>query len=111
MESRLWTLNDILLESKYIFGEYGAQNIDESFTNLKVSIMSYGFEVFDLEVAISDYPKPPKIKYSEKLQNLVKNSPIFGFYEELEEKESVRVDVIREIAWLSGKRVPESISS
>ena len=103
-ESRLWTLNDILLESKYIFGEYGAQNIDESFTNLKVSIMSYGFEVFDLEVDISDYPKPPKIKYSEKLQNLVKTPPqSLDSMKNWKEKESRTVDVIREIAWLLEK--------
>ncbi len=104
IENRLWAMNDIFMESKYIFGEYAAEKINGNLTNLKVSIMSYGFEIFDLEVDISEYPKTPKIKYSEKLAKIIK-TPVenLSYLKNWKGKESHIVEAIREIAWLLEK--------
>ncbi|MHA1728830.1 MAG: hypothetical protein ACTSWY_08870 [Promethearchaeota archaeon] len=104
LESKLWFLSEIELESKKISGEYKTENIDGIISKLKVTLLTYGFKEYTLIIDISKHPAPPKIKYSPELEKLINISAenISG-YKNWKGKESHPVEILEEISWLVDK--------
>lgn len=104
LESKLWFLSDLQLESKMIVGEYKAEMIDGIISKLNVTLYTYGFKEYHLEIDISNYPDKPLIKYANELQELIK-TPLeeIKAYKKWKRKDSHPVDLIREIQWLVDK--------
>lgn len=104
LESKLWFLSDLQLESKMIVGEYKADMIDGIISQLRVTLYTYGFKEYHLEVDISNYPDKPIINYSDELKDLIATTPEqIKAYKNWKRKESHPVDIIREIQWLVDK--------
>jgi ubiquitin-protein ligase len=104
LEGKLWFLTELEVESKMISGEYKADMIDGVISNLRITIYTYGFKEYTLDLDISKYPAQPKITYSQELTDLIK-TPIEAIksYREWKRKESHSVDILREIQWLVDK--------
>lgn len=104
LESKLWFLTELETESKMVSGEYKAEMIDGVLSNLRITIYTYGFKEYTLDLDISKYPAQPKITYSQELSDLIK-APVetIKTYREWKRKESHSVDILREIQWLVDK--------
>lgn len=104
LEGKLWFLTDLETEVKMITGEYKTEMIDGIISNLRVSLLTYGFKEFQVELDISKYPSQPDIKYSSELENLIK-IPVENLtaYKNWKRKESHAVEILREISWLVDK--------
>ncbi|MFW9781882.1 MAG: hypothetical protein ACFFFB_06320, partial [Candidatus Heimdallarchaeota archaeon] len=104
LETKLYFLKDIELESKKILGEYQSEMDPNDLTKLKIYLVTYGFKEYMLDFDISSYPKAPKITLSSELQDLIKSSiQELNAYKNWVEGESESVGIIREIAWLVDK--------
>lgn len=104
LEGKLWFLTELETESKMVSGEYKADMIDGVLSNLKITIYTYGFKEYTLDLDISKFPTQPKITYSQELSDLIK-APVetIKTYREWKRKESHSVDILREIQWLVDK--------
>ncbi|MHA1339219.1 MAG: hypothetical protein ACTSRZ_03985 [Promethearchaeota archaeon] len=104
LESKLWFLSDLETEANIISGEYKVEMINGVISNMKVTLYTYGFKEYQLEIDISEYPERPKIKYSLELEELIK-TPLeeLSAYKNWKKGESHCVDIIREIQWLVDK--------
>jgi ubiquitin-protein ligase len=104
LEGKLWFLSDLEVEAKMITGEYKSALIDGVISHLRVSLVTYGFKEFPIDVDITKYPAQPSIKYSKDIENLIKVPPEnLNAYRSWKRKESHAVDLIREISWLVDK--------
>ncbi|MFX0102876.1 MAG: hypothetical protein ACFFCS_25130 [Candidatus Hodarchaeota archaeon] len=105
LEGKLWSLNDIEKQIKKIFGEFEAYYLPNSKTAVKVTILTYGFQEFQIEIELKDYPSPPTIKYGPSLAALIKTPPeklkVIDHWDVVPEKEAVAI--LREINWLVDK--------
>ncbi|MHA1699385.1 MAG: hypothetical protein ACTSWN_11135 [Promethearchaeota archaeon] len=105
LESKLWSLNDIEMELKKIFGEFNAEYLPGSKTAVKIMILTYGFKEYYVTLDLRDYPNPPTIEYGPNLANLIKINPgqlkVIQNWNKQQEKESVAI--LREINWLIDK--------
>ncbi|MCP4762955.1 MAG: hypothetical protein GY870_14345, partial [archaeon] len=104
LEGKLWFLSDIDGESKRIAGEYKTELIGGIISNLKVTLLTYGFKEYQVEIDISKYPDPPTIIYSSELDDLIK-SPVenLNSFKKWKRKESHAVELLEEISWLVDK--------
>ncbi|HEC37402.1 MAG TPA: hypothetical protein ENI29_04140, partial [bacterium] len=75
LEKDLYFFKEIELQFKEITGEYQYETVSDSLTALRVSILTYGFKEYKLDVDLETYPKPPIINCSSELQQLI-NIPI-----------------------------------
>jgi ubiquitin-protein ligase len=105
LEGKLWSLNEIEAKLKRIFGEFEAVNVPNSKTAVKVTILTFGFQEFHVTIDIKDFPRPPRISYSQNLAALIKAPPeqlkVMQNWDNNEEKEPVAI--VREINWLIDK--------
>ena len=104
LEKNLYFFKEIELQFKEIIGEYQYEAVSGSLTALKVSILTYGFKEYKLNVDLKTYPKPPIINFTSELQELI-NIPITelaSFKNWINNKSKV-VEIIREISWLIDK--------
>lgn len=105
LESKLWSLNDIEMQIKKIFGEFEAYYLSDSKTAVKVTILTYGFQEYQIEIELKDYPNPPTVKYGPNLAALIKTPPerlkVIDHWDVVPEKEAVAI--LREINWLVDK--------
>ncbi|MFX0039509.1 MAG: hypothetical protein ACFFCY_02325 [Promethearchaeota archaeon] len=104
LEKKLLFIKEIEVQSKNISGEYQCESIANSLTNLKISLLTYGFKEYIMEIDLEPYPKPPKIELTSELQEIIKK-PIeeLDSYKDWIENESKPVEIIREISWLVDK--------
>jgi ubiquitin-protein ligase len=104
IETKLWFLSDIEQEMRQISGEYKTVTIDGLISNLRVSLFTYGFKEYSLDLEISKYPAEPIIQFSPQLQEILPFSPedLMAF-KNWKRKESHVVDILREISWLVDK--------
>jgi len=104
LESKLWFLSEVEIETKKITGSYKTETINNIFSNLKVILLTYGFKEYTLNVDLSNYPNFPKIEYSTELNDLIKN-PVenLAVYKNWKKKDSHVVEVLEEISWLVDK--------
>jgi len=104
LESKLFFIKDIELESKKITGEYKCDIDSDSLTKLKVHLLTYGFKEFLIDIDLGSYPKPPEISFSSELQKIIQ-VPITSLtsYKNWKEQESEPIEIIREISWLVDK--------
>ncbi|MFO8020051.1 MAG: hypothetical protein R6U96_15605 [Promethearchaeia archaeon] len=104
IEQNLYFIKDIDLQSKKILGEYQCDMIEDSATQLRVHLLTYGFKEYLLDIDLITYPHPPKIDMTSELQEII-NTPIeeLNAYQNWEEKESDAVEIVREISWLVDK--------
>ena len=104
LESKLFFIKDIELESKKILGEYKAEMIGNSATQLRVHLLTYGFKEYMLDLNLGQYPKPPEIILTSELQQIVPDpKKTLNSYKNWKEKQSEPVEIVREIAWLVDK--------
>ena len=104
IERELHFIKAIEEQSKKILGEYQCDRVAESFTQLNVHLLTYGFKDYIMEIDLQTYPKPPIIDLSSDLEQIVPG-PISGLnaYKNWSENESEPVEIIREISWLVDK--------
>ena len=104
LEKNLYFFKEIELQFKEIIGEYQYEAVSGSLTALKVSILTYGFKEYKLNVDLKTYPKPPIINFTSELQQLI-NIPIteLASFKNWINNQSKVVDIIREISWLVDK--------
>ena len=104
LENKLFFIKDIEQESKKILGEYQCELISDDMANLKVHLVTYGFKEYLLDVNLESHPKPPIIKLSSLLQEII-ITPITELksYKCWIEGESEPVEIVRELAWLVDK--------
>ncbi|MHA1291899.1 MAG: hypothetical protein ACTSQJ_04425 [Promethearchaeota archaeon] len=104
LETKLFFIKDIELESKKILGEYQADKVSNSVTELTVHLLTYGFKEYFLNIDLGSYPKQPIIKLTPELQNIIQ-IPVesLNSYKNWKEKESEPVEILREISWLVDK--------
>ena len=104
LESKLFFIKDIELESKKILGEYKAEMIGNSATQLRVHLLTYGFKEYMLDLNLGQYPKPPEIILTSELQQIIPDpKKTLNSYKNWKEKQSEPVEIVREIAWLVDK--------
>ncbi len=104
IENKLWFLSDIQQEMRMIAGEYKSEMIDGLISNLRVSLFTYGFKEYTLDLEISKYPAQPAIGFSTELSEILPFSPDeLMAYKNWKKKESHVVDILREISWLVDK--------
>jgi ubiquitin-protein ligase len=104
LEKKLYFLKDLETQTKKITGEYQSEKGHESFTSLKVSLLTYGFKEYALDIDLQTYPNPPTINLPSELQQII-NIPVSQLksYKNWIENESEPVEIIREISWLVDK--------
>ncbi|MFW9895172.1 MAG: hypothetical protein ACFFD7_05140 [Candidatus Thorarchaeota archaeon] len=104
LEKKLLFIKEIESQYKIISGEYQCDKIQNKLTTLKVHLLTYGFQEFSLDFDLELYPKPPIIKLSPELQQIL-NIPITELtsYKNWRESESDAIEIIREISWLVDK--------
>lgn len=104
LESKLWFLSEVEIETKKISGSYKTEIINNIFSNLKVILLTYGFKEYTLNVDLSNYPNFPKIEYSTDLNDLIK-TPVenLAVYKNWKKKDSHVVEILEEISWLVDK--------
>ncbi|MFX1325211.1 MAG: hypothetical protein ACFE8N_09645, partial [Promethearchaeota archaeon] len=104
LEKILYFLKEIEVQSKKITGEYQGERLSDSFTALKVSLLTYGFKEYTLDIDLETYPNPPVINLPSELGTII-NIPISELksYKNWRENESEPVEIIREISWLVDK--------
>ncbi|MFW9772582.1 MAG: hypothetical protein ACFFEO_10535 [Candidatus Thorarchaeota archaeon] len=104
LEKKLYFLKEIEVQSKKITGEYQGERFSDSFTALKVSLLTYGFKEYTLDIDLETYPNPPLINLPSELGTII-NIPISELksYKNWRENESEPVEIIREISWLVDK--------
>jgi len=104
LEGKLWFLSDLEAEAKLITGEYKCALLDGVISHLRVSLVTYGFKEFTIDIDITKYPAQPTIKYTKEVEDLIKVPPEnLNAYRSWKRKESHAVDLIREISWLVDK--------
>ena len=104
IESKLFFVKDLELESKKIFGEYKAESIEGDFSKFKVHLLTYGFKEYDLDVDISKYPNSPLLIYSPELEQILEISPSeLKSIKTWTPRQSEVVEVLREVSWLVDK--------
>jgi len=104
IESKLFFVKDIELESKKIFGEYKAESIEGDFSKFKVHLLTYGFKEYDLDVDISKYPNSPLLIYSPELKQIIEISPSeLKSIKTWTPRQSEVVEILREVSWLVDK--------
>lgn len=104
VEKKLYFLKEIEVQSKKITGEYQGERFSDSFTALKVSLLTYGFKEYTLDIDLETYPNPPLINLPSELGRII-NIPVSELksYKNWRENESEPVALIREISWLVDK--------
>ncbi|KKK44720.1 MAG: hypothetical protein Lokiarch_16100, partial [Candidatus Lokiarchaeum sp. GC14_75] len=104
LEKNLYFFKEIELQFKEITGEYQYEAVSESLTALKVSILTYGFKDYKLNVDLKTYPNPPIINFTSELQQLINipTTELASFKNWINKKSKV-VEIIREISWLVDK--------
>ncbi|MHA1872155.1 MAG: hypothetical protein ACTSXF_14510, partial [Promethearchaeota archaeon] len=104
LERKLWFLSDLETEAKMITGEYKTEMINGILSKLRITLLTYGFKEYTVDVDFTKFPSPPNIKYSKELEELIK-VPVetLKAYRNWKRKESHVVDIIREISWLVDK--------
>ncbi|MFX0186815.1 MAG: hypothetical protein ACFE8A_03665 [Candidatus Hodarchaeota archaeon] len=104
MENKLFFIKDIELESKKILGEYKAEMIGNSATQLRVHLLTYGFKEYTLDLDLGSYPQIPEIVLTPELQQIISDpKKSLTSYINWKEKESEPIEIVREIAWLVDK--------
>jgi len=104
IESKLFFVKDIELESKKIFGEYKAESVEGDFSKFKVHLLTYGFKEYDLDVDISKYPNSPLLIYSPELKQIIEISPSeLKSIKTWTPRQSEVVEILREVSWLVDK--------
>ncbi len=104
IEGKLWFLSDIEQEMRLVSGEYKTEMIDGLISNLRVSLFTYGFKEYSLDLDISKYPGEPAIQFSPQLREILTFSPDeLNAFKNWKRKESHIVDILREISWLVDK--------
>jgi hypothetical protein len=89
---------------RLISGEYKTETNDGLISNLRVSLFTYGFKEYSLDLDISKYPAEPSLQFSSQLQEILTFPPedLMAF-KNWKRKESHIVDILREISWLVDK--------
>lgn len=104
IETKLYFIKDIEVEAKKILGEYRCDMVSSSPTQLKVHLLTYGFNEYLLDVDLAPFPKPPLITLTPELQKIIQ-VPIASLnsVKNWKVKEAEPVEIIREISWLVDK--------
>jgi ubiquitin-protein ligase len=104
LENKLFFIKDIEQESKKILGEYQCDLAFDDITKLKVHLVTYGFKEYLMDVNLESHPKPPIIKLSPQLQQIIM-IPLTELksYKNWVDGETEPVEIIRELAWLVDK--------
>ena len=104
LEKKLFFIKEVESQYKKLSGEYQCDAVSDSLTSIKVHLLTYGFKEFLLEVDLESYPKPPNIKLSSELQQII-DIPItlLDSYRNWRENGSDAVEIMREVSWLVDK--------
>ncbi len=104
LEKKLYSIKPIEEQLQKIAQEYQYTPQSDTLTKIQVSLLTYGFKQYKVELDLEPHPEPPQINFLPDLRTLLHISP-----HELEsiknwtKGESDVIDVIREIDWLVDK--------
>ncbi|MHA1413975.1 MAG: hypothetical protein ACTSO4_15325 [Promethearchaeota archaeon] len=105
LETRLFSLSKIELETKKIQGEFKCELSLSNPAKLKVYLLTYGLSEYVMDIDLSKIPnEPPAIILSPELSRIIR-IPVneLSSYKNWVPEISEVVEIIREIAWLVDK--------
>ncbi|MHA1327882.1 MAG: hypothetical protein ACTSRH_11240 [Promethearchaeota archaeon] len=105
LETRLFSLSKIELETKKIQGEFKCEVNPSNPAMIKVYLLTYGLSEYVMDVDLSNIPNdPPAITLSPELSRIIR-IPVneLSSYKNWVPEISEIVEIIREIAWLVDK--------
>ncbi|MHA1231169.1 MAG: ubiquitin-conjugating enzyme E2 variant, partial [Candidatus Helarchaeota archaeon] len=105
LETRLFSLSKIELETKKIQGEFKCEVNPSNPAMIKVYLLTYGLSEYVMDVDLSKIPNdPPAITLSPELSRIIR-IPVneLSSYKNWVPEISEVVEIIREIAWLVDK--------
>lgn len=104
LEKKLYSIKEIEIQLNKISQEYLYKAQPDNISIIQVTLLTYGFKEYTIELDISTYPQAPKIILSSELHNLLRiPSSELKSIKNWEEGKSEPIEVIREINWLVDK--------
>jgi ubiquitin-protein ligase len=104
LETELYSIKKIETQLQKISQEYQYSTLPENMTKIRVTLLTYGFKEYHIEIDLDPYPKVPHIRFLPPLRDLLRITPNeLKSVQNWVEDESEPLNIIREIDWLVDK--------
>ena len=104
LEKELYSVKKIETQLQKISQEYQYTMLPNEMSKVRVSLLTYGFKEFQLELDLEPYPKVPAVNFLSDLRELVRINPNeLRSVKEWKAGESEPLEILREVDWLVDK--------